>query len=95
MPQPPQLAASWLISVQTPLQFAYPELPWPLGQQRPLRHWPSGQALPHPPQLFRSVWVLMQAPSQQVSPAAQQLVPWLPVQSVFSQGQTLHCPLQQ
>src|SRR6266511_3467842 len=36
-----------------------------------------------------------QIPSQQVSPAAQQVVPWLPVQRVWSQGQTLHWLLQQ
>ena len=36
-----------------------------------------------------------QLPSQQLSPAAQQFVPLLPVHNVLSHGQTLHCPLQQ
>jgi hypothetical protein len=37
----------------------------------------------------------MHAPSQQVSPVPQQLVPRLPVHSRLSHGQMPHCPSQQ
>jgi hypothetical protein len=64
--------------------------------QDPLQHTcPLPQLLPQPPQLLTSVCALTQAPSQQVSPAAQQFVPLLPVHSVLSHGHTLHCPSQQ
>jgi hypothetical protein len=56
---------------------------------------PPGQLLPQPPQLLTSVCALTQAPSQQVSIAAQQFVPLLPVHRVLLQGQTLHWPSQQ
>ena len=48
-----------------------------------------------PPQWFGSLEMFTHAPSQQVWPAVQQLVPWLPVHSVRSHGQTLHWLPQQ
>jgi hypothetical protein len=42
-----------------------------------------------------SLCAFTHAPSQHVSPLAQQFVPWLPVHSCWSHGQTLHWPPQQ
>ena len=51
--------------------------------------------MPQSPQLLASNCKFTQAPSQQLLPAEQQRVPWLPVQNVSSQGQTLQPLLQQ
>jgi hypothetical protein len=57
--------------------------------------WPPGQLFSQPPQWNGSLWVFTHAPSQQVSPIEQQLVPWLPVHSVWSQGQMRQSSPQQ
>ena len=66
------------------------------AEQTPLQQLrPPPQLVSQPPQWNESLWVFTHAPSQQVSPAAQQFVPVLPVHKVLSHGQTLHCLSQQ
>jgi hypothetical protein len=90
LPQPPQLVESVWVFTQAP-----PQRVWPAGQpppwQRPLTQlWPAPQLFPQPPQLNGSICAFTHAPSQQVSLLPQQFVPWLPLHSVFSHGQTRH-----
>jgi hypothetical protein len=89
------LERSLLVSTQ-----ALPHSVWPGAQpllwHRPLTQlWPPAQLRPQPPQLNGSLCALTQAPSQQVCPLVQQLVPFEPEQSGWSQGQTRHSSPQQ
>ena len=69
-PHPPQLLASELVSMQTPLQQS-----WPRGQSAKVAHaahfplaqcWLAGQTFPQPPQLFGSLLVSTHVFPQQV-----------------------------
>jgi hypothetical protein len=72
--QPPQLSRSEVMSMQRPLQNA-----WPLGQpweQAPIWHTaPAGQARAQPPQFASSVCGSEQRPAQAVSPAPHPAAP--------------------
>jgi hypothetical protein len=62
LPQTPQLSGSLFRSVHWPSQFAVllPGTPMQEWQDPAEQTWPSGQALPHEPQLAASVWVSVQ-----------------------------------
>jgi hypothetical protein len=79
VPQAPQLAGSISRSTHTSLQEACPsgharsrmKKQFPAAQPRTNPGCPSGQTLPHVPQLFTSVWRSTQIPLHSVVPAGQ------------------------
>ena len=61
-------------------------------QAQPTQVWPAGQALPHLPQLLRSIAVLTQVPPQFVSPAWQ-LSTHVPFEQTWPAGHSVpHAP---